>query len=202
MIADHYLSIGNVKEARTWIQSIYQWIEPEMHDDMKAHSSDLNSWFNQQMEKSVNHEEAVKFIRKLCPEIEKLRKEPLFNKEQMKLGVLFARNHLISAYRANFIDCDLKKFAQFMNLLSLVARESIDIELMMEDVLACNDQAEEWIKQTLESTVSDNVIEVEKPQTYAVGWNGKLVKSDTGEIVNLYDVMEILNKHGVKIKDE
>ena len=44
--------------------------------------------------------------------------------------------------------------------------------------------------------------EIEKPQTYAVGWNGKLVKSDTGEIVNLYDVMEILNKHGVKIKDE
>lgn len=44
--------------------------------------------------------------------------------------------------------------------------------------------------------------EIEKPQTYAVGWNGKLVESDTGEIVNLYDVMEILNKHGVKIKDE
>nr|WP_282559014.1 hypothetical protein [Providencia heimbachae] len=42
--------------------------------------------------------------------------------------------------------------------------------------------------------------EIEKPQTYAVGWNGKLVKSDTGEIVNLYEVMEILNKHEVKIK--
>ncbi|MBZ3683985.1 hypothetical protein J1N41_22870 [Providencia rettgeri] len=125
-----------------------------------------------------------------------------YDKEQMKLGVLFARNHLIGAYRSNFIDCDLKEFAQFMNLLSLVARESIDIELMMEDVLACNDQAEEWIKQALENTVSDNVIEVEKPQTYAVGWNGQLVKSDTGEIVNLYDVMEILSKHGVKIKDE
>ncbi|WP_265495358.1 hypothetical protein, partial [Providencia heimbachae] len=118
-----------------------------------------------------------------------------YNKEQMKLGVLFARNHLIGAYRANFIDCDLKEFAQFMNLLSHVARESIDIELMMDDVLACNKRAEEWIKQALENAASDNVIEVEKPQTYAVGWNGKLVKSDTGEIVNLYEVMEILNKH-------
>ncbi|WP_265503669.1 hypothetical protein [Providencia heimbachae] len=123
-----------------------------------------------------------------------------YNKEQMKLGVLFARNHLIGAYRANFIDCDLKEFAQFMNLLSHVARESIDIELMMDDVLACNKRAEEWIKQALENAASDNVIEVEKPQTYAVGWNGKLVKSDTGEIVNLYEVMEILNKHEVKIK--
>ncbi|WP_048608742.1 hypothetical protein [Providencia rettgeri] len=150
MIADHYLSIGNVKEARTWIQSIYQWIEPEMHDDMKAHSSDLNSWFNQQIENSVSHEEAVKFIRKLCPEIEKLRKEPLFNKEQMKLGVLFARNHLIGSYRANFIDCDSKEFAKFMSLLSHIANESIDIELMMGDVLACNEQAEEWIKTELE----------------------------------------------------
>lgn len=150
MIADHYLSIGNVKEARSWVQSIYQWIEPEMHDDMKAHSSDLNSWFNQQMEKSVSHEEAVKFIRKLCPEIEKLRKEPLFNKEQMKLGVLFARNHLISAYRANFIDCNLNEFAKFMSQLTHVANESIDIELMMGDVLACNGQAEEWIKTELE----------------------------------------------------
>lgn len=72
-----------------------------------------------------------------------------YNKEQMKLGVLFARNHLIGAYRANFIDCDLKEFAQFMNLLSHVARESIDIELMMDDVLACNKQAEEWIELVL-----------------------------------------------------
>ncbi|WP_202981451.1 MULTISPECIES: hypothetical protein [Providencia] len=150
MIADHYLSIGNVKEARSWIQSIYQWVEPEMCNDMKAHSGDLNSWFNQQMEKSVSHEEALKFIRQLCPEIEKLRKEPLFNKEQMKLGVLFARNHLISAYRANFIDCDSKEFAKFMGLLTHVASESIDIELMMPDVLACNEQAEEWIKTEME----------------------------------------------------
>lgn len=150
MIADHYLSIGNVKEARSWIQSIYQWIEPEFLDDMKSHSTDLNSWFNKQMENSVSAEWTVEFIRKLCPEIEKLRKEPLFNKEQMKLGVLFARNHLISAYRANFIDCDLKQFAKFMGLLTHVANESIDIELMMGDVLACNEQAEEWIKSALE----------------------------------------------------
>ena len=73
-----------------------------------------------------------------------------FNREQMKLGVLFARNHLISAYRANFIDCDSKEFAKFMGLLIHVANESIDIELMMGDVLACNEQAEEWIKSALE----------------------------------------------------
>lgn len=75
-----------------------------------------------------------------------------YDKEQMKFGVLFARNHLISAYRANFIDSDLKEFAKFMNLLSHVANESIDIELMIGDVLACNEQAEEWIKSALEST--------------------------------------------------
>ncbi|EKT55500.1 hypothetical protein [Providencia sneebia] len=73
-----------------------------------------------------------------------------YDKEQMKLGVLFARNHLIGAYRANFIDCDLNEFAKFMALLSHVAKESIDIELMMADVLACNEQAEEWIKLILE----------------------------------------------------
>ncbi|MEQ5753398.1 hypothetical protein ABN357_20345 [Providencia rettgeri] len=73
-----------------------------------------------------------------------------YNKEQMKLGVLFARNHLIGAYRANFIDCDLKEFAKFMGLLTHVAKESIDIELMMGDVLACNEQAEEWIKTEME----------------------------------------------------
>ena len=72
-----------------------------------------------------------------------------YNREQMKLGVLYARNHLISAYRANFIECDDKQFAMFMNTLSLVANESIDIELMMGDVLACNDEAENWIKETL-----------------------------------------------------
>lgn len=74
-----------------------------------------------------------------------------YDKEQMKIGVLFARNHLIGAYRANFIDCDLKEFAKFMSLLSHVANESIDIELMMGDVLACNERAEEWIKQSLKS---------------------------------------------------
>ncbi|WP_311746405.1 hypothetical protein [Proteus penneri] len=72
-----------------------------------------------------------------------------FDREQMKLGVLYTRNHLISAYRANFIDCDEKQFAMFMNTLSLVANESIDIELMMENVLSCNDEAESWIKETL-----------------------------------------------------
>lgn len=72
-----------------------------------------------------------------------------FDREQMKLGVLYARNHLISAYRANFIECDESQFAMFMNTLTHIANESIDIELMMEDVLACNDQAEEWIKETL-----------------------------------------------------
>ncbi|EOM1015454.1 hypothetical protein ACNA8V_000477 [Proteus mirabilis] len=72
-----------------------------------------------------------------------------FDREQMKLGVLYARNHLISAYRANFIECDEKQFAMFMNTLSLVANESIDIELMMENVLSCNDEAENWIKEIL-----------------------------------------------------
>ncbi|EPC0984450.1 hypothetical protein, partial [Proteus mirabilis] len=62
----------------------------------------------------------------------------------MKLGVLYARNHLISSYKANFIECDECQFAMFMNTLSLVANESIDIELMMENVLSCNDEAENW----------------------------------------------------------
>lgn len=72
-----------------------------------------------------------------------------YNREQMKLGVLYARNHLISAYRANFIECDECQFAMFMNTLSLVANESIDIELMMENVLSCNDEAENWVKEIL-----------------------------------------------------
>ncbi|MDF7389518.1 hypothetical protein NFF72_12305 [Proteus mirabilis] len=72
-----------------------------------------------------------------------------YNREQMKLGVLYARNHLISAYRANFIECDECQFAMFMNTLSLIANESIDIELMMENVLSCNDEAENWIKEIL-----------------------------------------------------
>lgn len=81
-----------------------------------------------------------------------------YDKEQMKLGVLFARNHLISAYRANFIDGDLGEFAKFMNLLSHVANESIDIELMMSDVLACNEQAEQWIKAGLENNSSHDCL--------------------------------------------
>ncbi|HEJ1046354.1 TPA: hypothetical protein SLP04_001401 [Proteus mirabilis] len=72
-----------------------------------------------------------------------------YNREQMKLGVLYASNHLISAYRANFIECDEKQFAMFMNTLSHIATESIDIELMMENVLSCNDEAENWIKEIL-----------------------------------------------------
>ncbi|NBM79634.1 hypothetical protein GWI76_10250 [Proteus sp. G2659] len=72
-----------------------------------------------------------------------------YNREQMKLGVLYARNHLISAYRCNFINCDEKQFAMFMNTLTHIANESIDIELIMGDVLACNDEAENWIKETL-----------------------------------------------------
>lgn len=74
-----------------------------------------------------------------------------YNREQMKLGVLYARNYLISAYRANFIDCNEKQFAMFMNTLSRVANESIDIELMMDSVLSCNDEAEKWIESTLVS---------------------------------------------------
>lgn len=72
-----------------------------------------------------------------------------FDREQMKLGVLYARNHLISAYFANFINCEEKQFAYMMAQLTHVAKESIDIGLMMGDVLACNDEAENWIKETL-----------------------------------------------------
>ncbi len=72
-----------------------------------------------------------------------------YNREQMKLGVLYARNHLISAYRANFIECDECQFAMFMNTLTYIANESIDIELMMDSVLSCNDEAENWIKEIL-----------------------------------------------------
>ncbi|MBI6520619.1 hypothetical protein JEP11_01570 [Proteus mirabilis] len=67
----------------------------------------------------------------------------------MKLGVLYARNHLISAYRANFIECDECQFAMFMSTLTYIANEYIDIELMMDSVLSCNDEAESWIKETL-----------------------------------------------------
>lgn len=72
-----------------------------------------------------------------------------FDREQMKLGVLYARNHLISAYLANFIDCEEKQFAYIMAQLTHVADESIDIELMMDSVLACNEEAENWIRETL-----------------------------------------------------
>ncbi|WOB87324.1 hypothetical protein [Providencia sp. PROV040] len=72
-----------------------------------------------------------------------------YNRQQMKLGVLYARNHLISVYRANFIECDESQFAMFMNTLTHIANESIDIELMMSDVLTCNNEAESWIKETL-----------------------------------------------------
>ncbi|MEX5878718.1 hypothetical protein AB6G95_03025 [Proteus vulgaris] len=79
-----------------------------------------------------------------------------YNREQMKLGVLYARNHLISAYRANFIECDEKQFAMFMNTLTHIASESIDIESMMDSVLSCNDEAENWIKSKLVSKNETN----------------------------------------------
>ncbi|MCM2366691.1 hypothetical protein [Proteus sp. FZP2095] len=72
-----------------------------------------------------------------------------YNREQMKSGILYASNHLISAYRANFIECDEKQFAYIMAQLSHVAKEAIDIELMMDSVLSCDDEAENWIKETL-----------------------------------------------------
>lgn len=67
----------------------------------------------------------------------------------MKQGVQYARNHLISAYRANFINCDEKCFAYIMAQLTHVHKESIDIELMMDEVLSCNDEAEKWIREIL-----------------------------------------------------
>ncbi|HID7484689.1 TPA: hypothetical protein ACXHWU_002371 [Morganella morganii] len=70
-------------------------------------------------------------------------------REIMKQGVQYARNHLISAYRANFVNCDEKQFAYIMAQLSHVANESIDIELMMDDMLSSNQQAEYWIKSIL-----------------------------------------------------
>lgn len=70
-------------------------------------------------------------------------------REIMKQGVQYARNHLISAYRANFINCDEKQFAYIMVQLTHVDKESIDIELMIDDVLSCNHQAEDWIKSVL-----------------------------------------------------
>ncbi|HEJ9413659.1 TPA: hypothetical protein SMM66_002282 [Proteus mirabilis] len=79
--------------------------------------------------------------------IKKMNNE--YNREQMKLGVLYARNHLISAYRANFIEFNESQFAMFMNTLTHISNESIDIELMMDSVLSCNDEAESWIKETL-----------------------------------------------------
>ncbi|WP_368911511.1 hypothetical protein [Proteus vulgaris] len=91
-----------------------------------------------------NNEDRSKIIEAFCA-------DELCNskREQMKLGVLYTRNHLISAYRANFIECDEKQFAMFMNTLSHIATESIDIELMMDSVLSCNDEAENWIKEIL-----------------------------------------------------
>lgn len=70
-------------------------------------------------------------------------------REIMKQGVQYARNHLISAYRANFINCDEKQFAYIMAQLTHIEKESIDIELMMDDVLSCNDEAEKWIREIL-----------------------------------------------------
>lgn len=36
-----------------------------------------------------------------------------------------------------------------MNTLTHIASESIDIELIMDNVLSCNDEAENWIKEIL-----------------------------------------------------
>lgn len=159
LIACYSLERGNIKLAEEWLfGAMEMWTEVDIFEDLKGSNGsaeDLQAWFDKGMEGEKSQSQFLQIIHEQYPEIEKLRKEPLFNKEQMKLGVLFARNHLISAYRANFIDCDLKEFAKFMSLLSHVANESIDIELMMSDVLACNEQAEEWIKSALENTSNE-----------------------------------------------
>ncbi|MGG4662973.1 hypothetical protein [Providencia vermicola] len=154
-IACYAIDKDNIAEAKEWLFNAHgMWGYANIFEDLKnsnGSAEDLQAWFDKGMEGAKDHKQALAIIKNEYPEIEKIKEEP-FNKEQMKLGVLFARNHLISAYQANFIDCDLKEFAKFMNLLSHVANESIDIELMMSDVLACNEQAEEWIKSAMENT--------------------------------------------------
>ncbi|MEY0031034.1 hypothetical protein AB7W76_20775 [Providencia rettgeri] len=73
LVVEHYLSENNPKEAHLWAQSIFQWIDSEFHDEMKKNTSDINAWFNKQMEGAVSTEQALKITRELYPEIEKLR---------------------------------------------------------------------------------------------------------------------------------
>lgn len=73
LVVEHYLSEDNLEQAHTWIQSIFQWIEPEFHNEMKKNTGDINAWFNTQMDGVVSTEQALRITRELYPEIEKLR---------------------------------------------------------------------------------------------------------------------------------
>ncbi|HGN1205757.1 TPA: hypothetical protein ACKRPP_001175 [Proteus mirabilis] len=110
---------------------------------IEAFCADDVDWNKLIDKKNMESSQLIELIMKLADELCNSKRE------QMKLGVLYARNHLISSYKANFIECDECQFAMFMNTLSLVANESIDIELMMDSVLSCNDEAENWIKEIL-----------------------------------------------------
>ncbi|EPF4713906.1 MULTISPECIES: hypothetical protein [Proteus] len=110
---------------------------------IEAFCADDVDWNKLIDKKNMESSRLIELIMKLADELCNSKRK------QMKLGVLYARNHLISAYRANFIECDEKQFAYIMAQLSHVAKESIDIELMMDSVLSCNDEAESWIKETL-----------------------------------------------------
>lgn len=153
----HSQALSVIRKEYPELQRIHQ-INSESAKLIKAFCADDAEWHKLLDAREQENSTLISLVVKLADKCTKMQQEikqlqgEQFNKEQMKLGVLFARNHLISAYRANFIDCDLKEFAKFMNLLSHVANESIDIELMMGDVLACNEQAEEWIKSAMENT--------------------------------------------------
>lgn len=110
---------------------------------IEAFCADDVDWNKLIDKKNMESSRLIELIMKLADEL------CTSKRKQMKLGVIYARNHLISAYRANFIECDEKQFAMFMNALSYIAKESIDIELMMDSVLSCNDEAENWIKSKL-----------------------------------------------------
>ncbi len=110
---------------------------------IEAFCADDIDWNKLIDKKNMESSQLIELIMKLADELCNSKRK------QMKLGVLYARNHLISAYKANFIECDEKQFAYIMAQLSHVAKESIDIELMMDSVLSCNDEAENWIKETL-----------------------------------------------------
>lgn len=114
---------------------------------IEAFCADDVDWHKLIDKKNIESSQLIDLIMKLVDKF--CNAENKVDREQMKLGVLYARNHLISAYRANFIECDESQFAMFMNALSHIAKESIDIELMMDSVLLCNDEAENWIKSKL-----------------------------------------------------